>query len=204
MEKINSIGFVLFDGFETLDLYGPLECFGKIESIKIITVAQKKGPIKSAQSASTVADYSFEDCPKVDALLVPGGIGTRREVTNPLFIDWLRNKSNETPLVMSVCSGSALLAKAGLLEGKKATSNKKSFKWVTEQGKADWVYEARWIWDDKYVTSSGVSAGIDMSLHVIEKYFGKEESQNVANIIEYTVWKDSRYDPFSKLYKHKL
>jgi putative intracellular protease/amidase len=110
-----------------------------------------------------MADYSLADCPRIDVMLVPGGIGTRREVQTALLLDWLRQRAAQAEIVSSVCTGAALLARAGLLDGRRATSNKLSFKWVTEQGPAvEWILrQARWVEDGKFATSSGVSAGID-------------------------------------------
>ena len=115
-----------------------------------------------------MADYALADCPPIDVMLVPGGIGTRREVNNTKLLEWLVRRAAEAEIVTSVCTGAALLARAGLLDGHRATTNKLSFKWVTEQGPAvEWIKQARWVEDGKFATSSGVSAGIDMTLALI-------------------------------------
>jgi putative intracellular protease/amidase len=104
-----------------------------------------------------LADYGFPDCPPLDVLLVPGGPGTRQEVDNPVLIDWLATRGADAEIISSVCTGAALLARAGLLDGRAATTNKQAFAWVTEQGpRVRWVRRARWVDDGRVVTSSGV------------------------------------------------
>jgi transcriptional regulator GlxA family with amidase domain len=127
-------------------------------------------------------------------------MGTRREVNNPILLSALKKLANTAPHVASICTGAAVLAKAGLLDGRKATTNKKSFKWVTSQGeKVNWVAQARWVEDEKYFTSSGVSAGMDMALALIEKIFDHETAINVANAAEYEWNSDPHHDPFAKM-----
>ncbi|PCJ51574.1 MAG: hypothetical protein COA73_17125 [Candidatus Hydrogenedentota bacterium] len=116
-------------------------------------------------------------------------------------MNWLRIRGQKADLVMTVCTGTALAAKAGLLEGRRATSNKKSFQWVTEQGpNTKWIKEARWVDDGDRVTSSGVSAGIDMALAVIEREFGAETANKLAAYTEYNREHDPDNDPFAKLW----
>lgn len=161
------IGAVLFEGFELLDVFGPLEAWGMLSyggEWRVVTTADRAGPVKSAQGPQAVADSSLADCPELDVILVPGGIGTRKEVANESLLEWLRLRAARAQVVTSVCTGSALLARAGLLDGRRATSNKASFAWVQTQGPAvQWVKEARWVEDGKLATSSGVAAGIDMT-----------------------------------------
>ena len=107
---------------------------------------------------------------RFDLILVPGGIGTRREVDNPRLLEWLNQRAAAAILVTSVCTGAALLARAGLLDGKRATTNKRAFAWVASQGpEVNWIKQARWVEDGKFATSSGVSAGIDMALALIAR-----------------------------------
>jgi transcriptional regulator GlxA family with amidase domain len=127
----------------------------------------------------------------------PGGSGTREKVNDVNFTAFIRNMASESKYILSVCTGSALLARAGILNGKRATSNKRAFKWVVEQGQdVHWVKEARWVNDDKIYTSSGVSAGIDMALGFIGDLFGKEKALEISNGIEYMWNENSEYDPF--------
>ena len=194
------VAAVVFPGFEVLDLFGPIELLSlPKDRFAISIVAEKKGEVKSAQGAKVLAESSFADSNSYDILLVPGGQGTRREVGNPAILDWLKHAEPRAKYVTSVCTGSALLAKAGLLDGKRATSNKIAFDWVVTQGpKVNWVREARWVEDGKFFTSSGVSAGMDMALGLIGRILGRPASEEAARFAEYTWHSDSTDDPFAK------
>jgi transcriptional regulator GlxA family with amidase domain len=195
------VGALLFAGFELLDVYGPLEMFGMLgERVRIVMLAEYPGNIQSNQGPLSVAEIALADAQHLDVLLVPGGMGTRREVTNQKFLDELKRQSGEARFVAGVCTGSALLAKAGVLDGKSATTNKRAFQWVREQGpKVNWIAEARWVEDGKFFTSSGVSAGMDMALGLIAQLFDREMSIQIANQAEYEWHLNSKWDPFAKL-----
>jgi putative intracellular protease/amidase len=200
MTKPRTLGAILYPKFELLDLYGPLEMFGTVgPEIEIVTVAQAPGPVASTPGVETVASYGFDDCPALDLLLLPGGLGTIPELQNEALLEFLRARAPRAEVTMSVCSGSALLAKAGLLDGRRATSNKVFFSLASDQSdKVDWVTEARWVEDGPFVTSSGVSAGTDMSLAVIARIFGRERAEKVAMLAEYEWSSDAGRDPFAK------
>ena len=133
-------------------------------------------------------------------LLVPGGIGTRGEVNNPVMLNWLKERSEQAELVASVCTGSALLAKAGVLDGLRATSNKQAFAWASSQSeKVQWQQQARWVEDGKLFSSSGVSAGIDMALAVIAKLVSQQAAEEAANFAEYSWQSDANCDPFASV-----
>jgi transcriptional regulator GlxA family with amidase domain len=196
------LGVLLFPEFELLDVFGPLEMFGALKgALDIALVAEAPGPVASAQGPEAVARHGFADTPQLDLVLVPGGFGTRAEVENPRLLEFLRRRAAEAEVVMSVCTGSALLARAGVLDGKRATTNKMFFAWVAEQGpNVAWVKEARWVEDGKLVTSSGVSAGMDMALAVIGRLFGTETSERIAVAAEYEWHRDARWDPFARVH----
>ena len=197
-----TVGVLLFPEFELLDAFGPLEAFGHAKDwFRIVTVADKPGPVTSAQGPRAVADYGLDDCPALDILLVPGGIGTRREVHNTTLLDWIARQARRAETTTSVCTGAALLARAGVLDGRRATSNKRAFGWVAEQGpKVEWVRQARWVDDGNVVTSSGVSAGIDMTLHLIGRIAGPAVRDETATRMEYERQDDADYDPFAKVW----
>jgi putative intracellular protease/amidase len=194
------VGAVLFPGFELLDIYGPLELLGLLpERVTMTMVAEKVGEIESSHGPKGVADIALANTSNFDVLLIPGGRGTRTEVQNSRFLELLRAQANQSTWVASICTGSALLAKAGMLDGKKATSNKLSFEWVTGQGpQVHWIREARWVEDGKFFTASGVSAGMDMTLGLIQKLFDRETSLKVARRAEYTWHEDKTIDPFAQ------
>jgi len=197
-ERPFELGAVLYSDFELLDTYGPLEMFGSMgDAVAIRTVAHRAGPVRSAQGPQTLAEYGFDDCPALDGLLVPGGVGTLAMLADEPLLEFLRKRSGSARLTMSVCSGSALLARAGLLDGRRATSNKQFFDLARTQSDAvHWVEEARWVRDGSFATSSGVSAGMDMALAVIEELFGKEHAERIAILTEYERSADPSHDPF--------
>lgn len=188
-----TLGIVLYPKFELLDVYGPAEIFGNVGGkLRVVMVAQKAGPVASTQGPQVIAD-----CPPLDLILVPGGIGTMTELRNETLMDWMRTRAADAEIVMSVCSGSALLAKAGLLDGRKATSNKRYFSIATDQGpKVNWIRQARWVDDGDRVTSSGVSAGIDMALAVVGRLYGTKTAESIADSCEYQWHRDADSDPF--------
>ena len=197
---MKTLGAVLYENFELLDLYGPLEMFGNIgPDLKIVTIAEQSGSIKSAQGPSTIAEFKYTDHPELNFVLVPGGLGTFTQLNNPLILDFIRNVSATAEVLMSVCSGSALFAKAGILDGKKATSNKMFFNFTAEQSdKVEWIENARWVEDDNIFTSSGVSAGIDMALSVISRIYGRDRADKLSMMTEYEWQADPSKDPFAK------
>jgi putative intracellular protease/amidase len=142
------LGAILYDQFELLDLYGPLEMFGCLgEEIEIATVAERRGPVASTPGVETVARHDFGDCPDLDLILLPGGIGTVPQLENAALLGFLRDRAPAAEVTMSVCSGSALLARAGLLDGRRATSNKLFFSLARSQSeKVKWQTEATWPW----------------------------------------------------------
>ncbi|MBE2181369.1 MAG: DJ-1/PfpI family protein [Chthoniobacterales bacterium] len=193
------VGALVFPGFEVLDLFGPVELLHQTDGrFSIRIVAAQPGEVASAQNVRIVADEGFGDAGEFDILLVPGGIGTRTEVANPVLLDWLRRMEPQARHVASVCTGSALLAKAGLLDGHRATSNKIAFDWVVGQGPSvQWVRRARWVEDGKFFTSSGISAGMDMTLALVERLFGRPVSEEAARRAEYQWNSKSGNDPFA-------
>ncbi len=204
MSEAKLIGAVLFEGFELLDVFGPLEAFGihaNSGKCRVATVAQAAGPIASAQKARAVVDYAFAECPRLDIMLVPGGIGTRREVSNRELHDFLRARAADAEIVSSVCTGAAVLASAGLLDGRKATTNKRAFQWVAGQGpNVTWIKQARWVSDGKFWTSSGVSAGIDMALAIIAQLSETATAEAIATAMEYEWHRNPAWDPFAKVH----
>lgn len=194
-----SLAAVVYPEFETLDLFGPVEMFGAVgDPFDISVVAEHSAPVRSRHGQQIVVDDTFANDRSYDLLLIPGGPGTVAELNNPAFLDWISRAAGRAEIVMSVCTGSALLARAGLLDGRAATTNKMNFEWVAQFGPAvNWKGKARWVEDGKFVTSSGVSAGMDMSLAVIERLLGAATADRAANIAEYERQTDPANDPFA-------
>jgi transcriptional regulator GlxA family with amidase domain len=206
------LGVLLFPGFELLDAYGPLELWGNLRlapaalwgpagrriDLEIVTIAPRRGPVASTQGPKTVADFGYDDAPPLDFLLVPGGRGVLPLLEDQETLRWLRARAGRAQLVMSVCNGASLLAAAGILDGRPATTNKMLWKLATAPGpKVKWVKKARWVDDGQVVTSSGVSAGMDMSLAVIRRLWGQELADWLERVVEYDAHRDPAWDPFA-------
>lgn len=202
MSSKRIVGAVLFHEFALLDVFGPLQMFGMLpDDFEIRLVTEKGGQVVSRQGPRSVSDDSFDEGLEYDILLVPGGIGTRKEVSNQVLLEWLRERAESAEFVTSVCTGSAILARAGMLDGLRATTNKMAFEWATSQGpRVVWERKARWVEDGKFFTSSGVSAGMDMTLALIAKILGRAAAAEVATRTEYEWHQDPDWDPFAKVH----
>jgi transcriptional regulator GlxA family with amidase domain len=205
---VKRVAIALFEGFTVLDVYGPVQAFAACRVplagapphrlFEMFTMAERIGPIKSGEGPSTHADYMFADAPACDILVVPGGFGTRTAVDNAPLLAALTAASKRATITTTVCTGSALLARTGLMDGRPATSNKISWDWAVQQGpRVLWRRKARWVDDGDLVTSSGVSAGIDMALSVIARLHGRELAVIAARYMEYVWHEDADDDPFA-------
>lgn len=196
------VNIILFEEFETLDVFGPVEILGRLPEIfKLNFISLDGGIISSSQNARIDTSTYDNRHSEESILFIPGGMGVREKVGDEKLINFIENISRESKYIMSVCTGAALLAKAGILKGKKATTNKRAFNWVIEQGKdIQWIKKARWVNDDNIFTSSGVSAGMDMTLGFIEYLIGREKAIEISNGIEYKWNEDREWDPFAELY----
>ncbi|SDW71995.1 DJ-1/PfpI family protein [Ruegeria halocynthiae] len=197
------IGALIFPGFELLDVFGPMEMFGLLtDDFQLELVAETPGPISSNQQLKAYAEHSIDDETAYDILFVPGGAGTRHEIGNHRLLDWISRSAEIAEYTLSVCTGSALLAKAGVLNNRRATTNKAAFSWVREQGpNVDWVAQARWVEDGTILTSSGVSAGMDMTLGAIALMHGQDRAEQVATWCEYSWHRDKTRDPFAHVHR---
>ena len=198
MENTKEIAFIMFDDYETLDVFGPAEIFGRlVDKYTLKFYSLKGGVITNRHSVPIMTEKLQTITKQPDIILVPGGLGTRKEVDNAQLLNEIKKLSSESDYVLSVCTGSALLAKAGLLDGRKATSNKRAFSWVETQGAdVNWDKKARWKIDGKYYTSSGVSAGMDMALGFLADRHGIDFARKVAREIEYNWTEDKDNDNF--------
>ena len=205
---VTRVAVVLFEGFTVLDVYGPVQAFASVRLprpdgswhrlFEIVTIAEKAGPVKSGEGPTTHADYAFVDAPTYDVLLVPGGFGTRKAVNNTALLLALTAASRAATVTTTVCTGSALLARTGLMDNRPATSNKIAWDWVVQQGpRVRWQRQARWVDDGDLVTSSGVSAGMDMALSVVARLHGVDMARQAARFMEYIWHEDPGADPFA-------
>lgn len=199
MSKSKTIGILLFPGFETLDVYGPVQMWGRLPDHDIMMVTQDGGPVVSSQGLATLVSHSFTSAPQFDILMVPGGLGTRTQVENETLLEFVRRQDRGSEWTVSVCTGAVVLARAGVLNGRRATSNKVAFEWAVEQASdVRWQRRARWVVDGKYVTSSGVSAGMDMALHLVEISYDRATAEAAAALAEYRWNDDPADDPFAR------
>jgi transcriptional regulator GlxA family with amidase domain len=205
---IRRVAVVLFDGFTALDAYGPIQVFGAcrraqpdgthLRFFEMFTLGERPGPVLSGEGVATVVEHAFSDAPPWDILLVPGGFGTRTAVKDEGFLKRLAVASERSVVTATVCTGSALLARTGLLDGRPATSNKIAWDWVIQQGpRVRWQRRARWVDDGDVLTSSGVSAGIDMALALVARLNGRDMALTAARNMEYVWNEDATNDPFA-------
>ena len=197
---MRTIAAVTFPGFQLLDLYGPLEFVGWLpDEFRVLIFADTPGGVASSPGPRGFADRGLDAADRCDILLVPGGMGTRREVDNPRLVGWIGRAAEQAAIVATVCTGAALLARTGQLDGRRATTNKRAFEWVGTQGPSVlWQPCARWVVDGKFWTSSGVSAGMDMTLGLIAHLLGEETASDVAIKAEYIWNRDAARDPFAR------
>jgi putative intracellular protease/amidase len=195
--KMN-VAVLLFDDFETLDVFGPVEIFGRLKDHYQVQFYSERGSlVKNNHGVAIQSDKIDNIKSEIGIFLIPGGWGTRKEVHNAILLEKIREVSLSSKFVHTVCTGTALLARTGLLDGKKATSNKRAFDWVVTQGeKVNWIRKARWTKDGKYYTSAGVSAGMDMTLGFLSDIHGVEFARKVAFEIEYNWIENMEEDSF--------
>lgn len=200
------IGVLLYDRVEPIDVFGPVEMWMNMGPAKVrvhfigktrdeVALTTTSYPAKLAPKMKP--QYDFATAPELDLLMVPGGIGTFKTVDDLETLKFIQTTAKKGAVLSSVCTGSAILAKAGVLKGRKATTNKAFFDYAKEQGPAEWQTNARWVEDGKVITSSGVTAGIDMSLAVLARYFGSEVARMIAQSTEYSWNPDPNNDPFT-------
>src|SRR5258707_2464467 len=206
---VRRVAVVLFDGFPVLDVYGPVQAFASARLprpdgsphrlFEIVTVAEKAGHIKSGEGPTTHADYAFADAPPYDILLVPGGFGTRQAINNAPLLLALTAASRKAAITTTVCTGSALLARTGLMDNRPATSNKIAWDWVVQQGpRVKWQRRARWVDDRDLGTSSGVSAGIATPASVGARVHRLVMVRQAGRCVEYLLRPDSRDACFAR------
>ena len=198
---MKTLAVLVFPGFQTLDLFGPLEMLGdRGDEISITIVAETSAPVPSVHGQRLAVDKTIADGSDYDLLLIPGGDSALEAAKSPALADWIVETAGHAELVMTVCTGSILLATTGVLDGRKATTNKLDFtRTVPVAPRVEWVRQARWVEDGKFFTSSGVSAGMDMTLAAIALLFGVEAAREIAEGTEYEWHDDPTWDPFAKL-----
>ncbi len=192
MDIPKKVAILIYDEVEVLDFCGPFEVFSvcgrrdQSNPFNVYTVAEKSGPVLARNQLSVNPKYSITDCLQPDILVIPGGFGARREMNNQNLVEWIKKCNEKAELILSVCTGALLLAKAGLLEGLSATTHHGAFELLEEIAPNTKVKRGERIVDNgRIILSAGVAAGIDMSFYVISKLLGEEQALETAQYIEY-------------------
>ena len=200
MSTPRNVGILVFDGVEVLDFCGPFEVFnisrtreapGEDERLfNVRIVAEERRTIDCTGGLMVQPHLAIDDAEaRFDILVVPGGRGTRRERLNERLLDWIAAQDAQTELMTSVCTGAFLLAERGLLDGKRATTHWASVEWMTGQyPNVQMLADARVVDEGHIVTSAGVSAGIDMALHIVARLHGEDAAAFTARRMEYDYW----------------
>lgn len=195
--RTRTAGVLLFPGFEPLDVFGPIEALVLAEwpgagpddprPFRVAAVAQQLAPVPMRGGPRVLPDCDLAGCPPLHVLLVPGGPGTRTEFRNRDLLRFIAEQAATVEVLASVCTGAALLAGAGVLSGRTATTNRRAFDWVVSVSPADvrWDRTRRWVDAGRVVTSAGVSAGTDMALHLVGRLAGEEVARAAAARMEY-------------------
>ncbi len=192
-KKMN-VAIFIYDNVEILDFSGPAEVFAATnlnndDAFNVYTVAVTKNPVLSQGFVSITPQYSIDNCPAPDILVLPGG-DSRKSAENQKLIQWIKNQSKDAKIIMSVCTGAMLLSKAGLLDGKDATTWHGAIDRLQEATPKAKVHKnTRFVDNGQIITTAGVSAGIDGALHVVSRLFGEEKAHEVARYMEYDKWK---------------
>jgi putative intracellular protease/amidase len=187
-----TVSILLFDGVEIIDYSGPWEVFGQA-GFEVHTVAEKSEAITTSFGQKVTPEFTLENSPKSDILLVPGG-DTRASVNNPRLIKWVQSSAKDASHVMSVCTGAFILAKAGLLDGLTATTFHNAIEGLAKFApKTKVVYDQRYVDNGKVITTAGLSSGIDGALYLVSKILGKGEAQSTALGLEYRWDDDANY-----------
>jgi transcriptional regulator GlxA family with amidase domain len=189
---MGTIGILVFDGLEELDAIGPWEVLAAWtlqwpdDGWSVTTIARGGGLVRCAKGLVLQAEHSWADAPALDVLIQPGGMGTRTQLADETYLDWIRARRADTPLLASVCTGSLVYAAAGLLKGRPATTHWASLDRLAGLDPSiDVLPDDRYVDDGDVVTAAGVSAGIDMALHLVDRLAGTDRAREVRRYVQY-------------------
>ena len=192
---MKNAGIFIFDQIELMDFAGPFEVFSVANELEkytlcnTFTFAERSDPVTSVNGLRAIPDYSFENCPDIDVLIIPGGIGTVKLLDNDPVLNFVLSVHRKSAITFSVCSGARILAKLGLLDGLRYTTHHEVFDDIQSLApRAIPVRDERFVDHGKIMTSAGISAGIDLSLHVIGKMFGQSCANKTRTYMEYGDW----------------
>ena len=195
--KRKRVGILVFSDVEVLDFCGPFEVFSvtrldeerrreEPSPFEVLVVAERLDPVIATGGLRVIPDATLDTCPPLDILVVPGGWGTRKEIDNKRVLTWIGERAKEVETLTSVCTGSMLLGQVGLLDGRRATTHWRSLDRMRQAFPAVTVEDKLHVVEDGDVlTSAGISAGIDMALRVVTRYFGEAVGRATARHMEY-------------------
>lgn len=198
------VGILIFDDVEVLDFCGPFEVFATTRldestrretasPFEVLLIAERQGTVTASGGLRVTPDHTLENCPPLQVLVVPGGWGTRREIDNARLLAWITERAAQVETLTSVCTGGMLLGRAGLLDGRHATTHWRSLDWMRDSFPAVTVErEMHVVEDGNIFTSAGISAGIDMSLRVVARHCGEPIARATARHMEYPYPDDNR------------
>lgn len=196
--KNKRVGILIFPNVEVLDFCGPYEVFAVTRldearrreapsPFEVCLIAQETGPITASGGLRVLPDYTLTNCPALDILVVPGGWGTRQAIDDETLIGWIGERGEQIETLTSVCTGAMLLGRAGLLDGRRATTHWRSLDWMRERFPDVTVEDQLHVVEDgRLVTSAGIAAGIDLALRVVARYYGEAVARGTARHMEYS------------------
>jgi len=187
---MTTYGLLIFDGAEELDFAGPWEVFTTSSMLRngadtVMLLAERPGAVRCNKGMRVLPDHTLDDHPPVDVLLVPGGQGTRREVSSPAITEWIRKTSSSAAWTTSVCTGALLLHEAGPARGRNVATHHAFEDDLQARGEITVIRDARYVVEGTLVTSQGVSAGIDMALWLVGRLHGRDHARAVRRYIQY-------------------
>lgn len=195
--KRHRAGILIFPDVEVLDFCGPYEVLSAARlnedrrrqepsPFEVLLIAEQTGPVTATGGLRVIPDHTFDTCPTLDLLVVPGGWGTRKELANRQLLAWITERAKQVNTLASVCTGAMLLGQAGLLDSRRATTHWQSLAWMQQAFPSVTVEEAQHVVEDGHIlTSAGISAGIDLALKVVMRYCGEEVARATARHMEY-------------------
>jgi transcriptional regulator GlxA family with amidase domain len=194
---VNNVGFFLFDDVELLDFAGPFEVFSVTSELsdytlfRVFSVSEDGEEIRTVNGLKILPDFAFDNHPPIDILVIPGGVGTKKEMDKSSIVEWIRWNHDRAKMTVSVCSGARILARMGLLDGLAFTTHHEVFDDVHRIAPgATLDTEARFVDNGRVLTAGGISAGIDLAFHIVRKMHGDEVADRTARYMEYGDWRN--------------
>lgn len=192
---VNNVGLLLFDDIELLDFAGPYEVFSVTSELsdytlfRVFSVSEDGEEIRTVNGLKVKPDFAFDNHPPIDILVIPGGVGTKKEMDKSAIVEWIRWNSDRAKMTVSVCSGARILARMGLLDGMEVTTHHEVFDDIRRIApRATLNQKARFVDNGRILTAGGISAGIDVALHIVRKLHGDQVADRTARYMEYGDW----------------